>query len=137
MPFWNFFRNIVILLRDFFGMNTRLKLLRKTLDMNQETFAASLGIIHSTVSKYERGEMAPSAAFFAKLGTKHHVNLNWLFTGEGPMFIDESDKVEIESFDFDLLIDIVKKLSLKRQKMVMNYAEDQYELSMLINEKTR
>jgi phage repressor protein C with HTH and peptisase S24 domain len=67
-------------------MNLRLKQLRKALRYNQRDFAAKIGVHLQTLSRYERGEFAPSSALLDAISRQFNANLNWLISGEGPMF---------------------------------------------------
>ncbi len=95
-------------------MNKRLKELRKTLNLQQGEFAKNIGILQQQLSKYERGENKPSADFLAKLIEKTNVNINWLLTGNGNMFAQNSgaketpDAVEIIYYENPTLIETIK-----------------------------
>ncbi len=67
----------------------RIKLIRKKLNLTQKEFGDLLGIPLTMVSKYETGTNKPSSDILSKLG-ELKVNLNWLLTGEGEMFLPNS-----------------------------------------------
>ena len=67
-------------------MNTRIKKLRKALDLTQQAFADRLGIRQNTVAKYETGRGEPTRAVASLICREFHVNEHWLRTGEGEMF---------------------------------------------------
>ena len=115
-------------------MNNRLKSLRKKLDLTQAEFAEKLGISQTFLSDIEKGKKGFSASILLSLW-RLNVNLDWFVGGEGSMFKEKSGQAEIESVDIDLLNNIVKELPLKRQKMVLNYAEDQRAISKILNEQ--
>ena len=98
--------------------------------LTQAGFAEKLGISQTFLSDIEKGKKGFSANILLSLW-RLDVNLDWFVGGEGSMFKTKSNQVEIESFDLNVLDDIVKQLPSKRQKMVLNYAEDQLELSKL------
>lgn len=104
--------------------------------LTQTEFAEKLGISQTFLSSIELGIRGFPTEIFLRL-IELNVNIEWLFTAKGPMFKEKSGQSEIESLDLDLLNNIVKELPLKRQKMVLNYAEDQLELSKLFNEISR
>jgi len=68
-------------------MQNRLKQIRVAINLQQGEFADKLGIHQQQLSKYERGENKPSYDFFIKLGEIFNVNINWLLTGQGSMFL--------------------------------------------------
>ncbi len=48
----------------------------------------------STLAGYERGESEPTATVLAAYRAKHGVNVDWLLTGTGSMFIGGDVQVE-------------------------------------------
>jgi transcriptional regulator with XRE-family HTH domain len=55
--------------------------------LNKRQFADSLGINQSVAGDIELGKREPSRDVLMKLATNYKVNINWLFTGDGAMFI--------------------------------------------------
>lgn len=115
-------------------MYDRLKFLRKNLGLTQAELAEKLNIGQTYLSEIERGNRNPAPQFFLSLAMLN-INLNWLFTGEGSMFTEKSVQAETELFDFDLLNSIVKELPSRRQKRVLEYAEDQRDISKILSEQ--
>jgi len=61
----------------------------------------TLKLESSDISKYELGKVKPSTNFYYALIKKMGINVNWLITGEGEMYInkcsgDKELKAEIE-----------------------------------------
>lgn len=77
----------------------RLKKLRKEKNLNQSEFASLIGTSSANISYYEKGERNPSSDFLNKIADKLGVNLNWLLTGEGPMY-RKAELVELKDTDF-------------------------------------
>lgn len=95
-------------------MNERLKEIRLALDMNQEDFGKLLGITKSGVSDIESGRRKVTDQHIIMLKSqKHHLNEDWLRTGVGNMFIEQSEDAQISSFIGDLLKD--EEESFKRR----------------------
>lgn len=69
----------------------RLKELIQALGMSQVEFAKNLGIAKSTVSDVINGRLKdlPNPVQL-KLYREYNVNLNWLLTGEGGMFLGDA-----------------------------------------------
>ena len=64
--------------------------------MSQRAFAEMVGDLPATtISKYEKGLIKPSAEMLSKLGIKG-VNINWLLTGDGPMFLPQVDQPALD-----------------------------------------
>lgn len=69
------------------SLGSRLKLARG--NTSQKAFAAELGVHENTVSNAERRDSAPQD-YLVKIAQARNVNLNWLLTGRGAMFVDEA-----------------------------------------------
>lgn len=71
-------------------MNTRIKQIRKTLDLTQFEFAKRLGTVQNTITGYESGRRNPSNAVITSICREFNVNEEWLRTGNGSMFIEHA-----------------------------------------------
>lgn len=89
-------------------MKDRFRLLRQKLGLSQKEMAEGLGVPSTTISKYERGEVKPAADILAKIANTYGVNLNWLLTGLGDMFI----KTEAENS----FLEVMKKHNLGNEE---------------------
>jgi len=65
----------------------RVKDIRKCLKIRQNKLAESIGISAFTQNATENGRQAPTHAYLARLASLYNVNVNWVLTGEGSMFI--------------------------------------------------
>lgn len=68
--------------------NTRFREIRKSLKLTLREMSQVLSIPLSTVSKYEQGVIKPGVEILSRVCLKYKVNLNWLLTGVGEMFLD-------------------------------------------------
>ena len=75
-------------------MDERLKELRKELRLTQQAFADRLGVKRNTVATYETGKSNPSDAAVLLICREFHVNEEWLRTGNGEMFVEDTPDVE-------------------------------------------
>ena len=75
-------------------MNERLKKLRKTLDMTQQQFADKLGVKRNTVGQWECGINALTDQTIFSVCREFNVNEDWLRTGNGEMFVEETPDEE-------------------------------------------
>lgn len=69
-------------------MNTRLKEIRKSLDLNQLEFCKPLNISRSHLAGIESGIKKLTDRLINDICDEYNVNKNWLVNGEGDMFID-------------------------------------------------
>lgn len=65
----------------------RLKKVRKALGLTQDKFSKELGVSKPTYVRYELGEIWPNATMLSIMTTKYNIDLNWLLTGDGEMFL--------------------------------------------------
>jgi SOS-response transcriptional repressor LexA len=70
----------------------RLKAARETIGVNQSQFASTLGVAPSFISGIERDKKDVSRELLQKLLEKYQININWLLTGEGEMFLQKQEK---------------------------------------------
>lgn len=68
-------------------VGNNLKLARNKLGLSQSDLAKSLGVHVVQYGNYERGINKPSCDILEKLASIHNININYLLTGKGAMFI--------------------------------------------------
>ena len=90
----------------------RIKELKTRLKITSAEMANELDIPVRTIGSYERDEAQAGAKFFNALIEKYQVNINWLLTGIGNMFI--SSKTEI---DVKYLAQIEQQLNLTAEEL--------------------
>lgn len=69
------------------AIGERLKLIRKSYKMNQTEFAKEIAVSTTTVCQLECGKYGMSRQTRQLLCERFHVNLEWLDTGEGTMYM--------------------------------------------------
>jgi len=74
------------------NLGERVKKVRKELGLIQRDFAAPIGITSAYISDIEKGKKYPSAAILQLIAVRHHINITWLETGKGPMFVWQASK---------------------------------------------
>lgn len=79
-------------------MNTRIKKLRRELDMTQEKFGAEIGVKGNTVAQWESGRNDPPDSAIVSICREFHVDEHWLRTGDGKMFTAIARDKEIMRF---------------------------------------
>ena len=53
-------------------------------DLGREAFAQIVGSNRNSIARYEKGEGSPSMDLAKAICDNFDININWLFTGEGP-----------------------------------------------------
>ena len=67
-------------------IGSRIKKLRKELDLTQSEFASRIGSVQNTVTGYESGRRNPSAPVISLICREFNINEEWLRNGTGEMF---------------------------------------------------
>jgi len=94
-------------------IGNRLKLLRtKYLKLSQEKLAEILGVKRNTLSNWERGENEMNYEAMHILYTKFGVNINWLLTGEGSMFVKSPQEKETPTNQAGIDRELAQMLSM-------------------------
>jgi len=73
------------------NIGQRFKNVRKVLNMSQDEFANSLGVTKQAVSNFEHSKSMPSTAIMGKMLSKFNINLNYLVSEVGNMFINQDE----------------------------------------------
>ncbi len=81
----------------------RIKQLRLTLNLKQVEFATETGISPSYLSYIESGSRLPSYELLETICVKYNVNVNWILTGNGELFVTSTSN---NSEKQTLLLDI-------------------------------
>lgn len=115
----------------------RFREIRKILKMTQTEFGKQLGKTMRAIQNYESGERNINNDIIMILNEKFNVNIHWLYTGTGSMFLEEKKddskyKWLINTLD-KLSDDDIKKVEQEAQKIL----EEQYNKEMNINPTKR
>lgn len=97
-------------------MKERIRKLRRTLDLTQQSFGERIGIKRNTVANYETGRNEPIASVISLICKEFNVSEKWLRTGEGEMF-QSSQKNELDA--------LIKRYNLTAadKLLIENYLE--------------
>lgn len=119
-------------------MKERIKLLRKTLELNQTDFGKRIGVKQGSVAGYETGKRIPLDTVIDNICKEFHVNKVWLKTGIGDMFISGDDLDEIGKHIFkysnnpdepiyksiNLFMNVYEKLDNKSKEILNKLLDD-------------
>ncbi|MCX6582810.1 MAG: helix-turn-helix transcriptional regulator [Candidatus Aminicenantes bacterium] len=87
----------------------RLKSIRDALGYTLDRVYKETGISRSYISEFERGRKLATSKYLKFLIDTHNVNLNFVFTGKGEMFISHQDR-QPELYDFGKFDEEIKDL---------------------------
>lgn len=116
-------------------MKTRLRNLRKSLNLTQQDFADKIGIKRNTLANYEIGRNEPIDAVISLICKEFNVNEDWLRTGKGEMFNTVGDDElaylvgQLCGSDDEFKKEFVKtlcKLSDKQWKVFKEFIDEVY-----------
>lgn len=79
-------------------MNGRVKELRTILGLSAEKFGARVGVTRSAVSRIENGVVNVTEQMQKSICREFNVNEEWLRSGTGEMFVEQSRDEEIAEF---------------------------------------
>lgn len=86
-------------------MEERIKIIRKELGLTQEEFAKRIGLVRSSIAKYEIGKREPTNAIILSICKEFNVREEWLRNGEGEMHKENPLKDEAGYYIEELLED--------------------------------
>ena len=97
---------------------SRLKKTRQSLGYTQEEFSKILNISKPTIVRYEGGGRDPDAGLLSILINKFRVNINWLLTGEGEMYLPGKENRSLYNLNHldDEVIELIEFLSIPEFK---------------------
>ena len=102
-------------------MNERIKLLRKSLNMNQTDFGNKVGIKQTTVAGYENGIRTPTDAVILAICREFDISEEWLRTGQGEMKLIASEDEEVMKYAGMLLKDKEDFVAQKIKRFIVGY----------------
>ena len=100
-------------------MHNRLRELREAMGYvnDQAGFAERIGVNQSTISSWESGTTKPAGTRLKKLATVG-INVEWLRTGRGEMFLDQS----ASSDEISEIIAVYRKLQPEQRALINSIA---------------
>jgi transcriptional regulator with XRE-family HTH domain len=98
----------------------RLKAVRTSLDLSIEKIAQVTGFSKSLISEAENGRKKPSSVYLFGLLDQYKVNINFILTGAGEMFLDHRSAMDNEIRE---LFHMVENVSLVRYAVLGFFIE--------------
>lgn len=115
-------------------LGSRIKDVRKALDLSQDEFGRRLGVTRGAITNLEFNKTEPKPLFIDLLCRQFNINEDWLRTGQGNMFIKLSRDEEIASFMGDVmkgepdfrrrLIGVLSRLNVEEWELLEKVALD-------------
>ena len=113
------------------SVGIRLRELRKSLKLSQLEFSASLNVTQSAISQIEKNIISPSFDILTKISNTYFINLNWLITGEGSMFLSDQKNENLNkssSLESKEVSELQKKISdLEKEIKAIEFLNNKFE----------
>lgn len=106
-------------------MNTRLKELRKYLNLSQDSFGEKVGVTGGSISLLEKGKRNITEQMIKSICREFNVDYIWLTTGEGEMFLD-NDSAFMDKIDQIMFGE--KTFHKNLLKMAINLTDEELEV---------
>jgi len=115
------------------SIHNRLKLIRNTRGFSQAEFCRNLDVSKPAYVRYENGAREPKIKVLNILREKYNVDINWLLSGRGEMFLGEcsctnthqkvSSEYRVSDGDFLEMFEMMKRIPQVRNSMFARFAE--------------
>lgn len=86
------------------SIKERLKQVIEIKGLSLKAFSDLTEIPYRSIQNYLRAEREPNLEALMKIGSKTDINLHWLITGEGSMFIERITLDKLTELEIQLLI---------------------------------
>lgn len=121
--FLTFLSSTDIIVLEVMPMNTRIRELRKALNLTQKDFAQKIGLKQNAISYMEKSGSTITEQNIKTICSQFSINENWLRTGTGKMFL-ENNKKQKEFFEiFDELSPALQEYLIKTAKELLDTQE--------------
>lgn len=114
-------------------ISERIKIVRKYTKLSQEDFGSRLSVTRNVIASYELARVEPTELFIKHLCREFNVNEEWLRSGEGDIFLEQSIDEEFAEFIAEAalsgnekikeLMVMASKLNNKQLKAIVNFLE--------------
>lgn len=109
-------------------MKDRIKKLRKSLDLTQQSFADRLGVKRNTVGQWECGVNSLTDQSVISICREFHVNEEWLRNGTGEMFVELNGEDYLMEWAGKVLSDKSDSFRRRFVKMLSSLTEEEWDL---------
>jgi transcriptional regulator with XRE-family HTH domain len=75
-------------------IGSRFLQFRKSIGKRQHQLASELNVTQSTIANIECGKAFPNLTYLQHFYHRYRLNINWLFTNQGNMFVDQKSADE-------------------------------------------
>ncbi len=116
---------------NLYEIGRRLKLVRVSLGLSIDKISKKTGFSKSLISEAENGRKKPSSIYLFGLLDQFKVNVNYVLTGNGQMFLDRSSSMDEEIRE---LFHMLENVSLVKYAVLGFFIEYKIRNKDIINE---
>lgn len=116
-------------------MNQRVKEIRKANNLTMDKFGERLGVRRSAISLIESGERSVTDQMVRSICREFDINEEWLRTGKGEMYLDNSREMELARLTKTLLAEESDSFKNRLIAALSKLNDDQWELLAQISEQ--
>lgn len=106
-------------------LHKRVKEVRSLLKMSQKDFGEKLGVSRDVIANIEYNRVEPQKIFIQHLCATFSVNQDWLETGRGNVFVNNSKNLSEALRIFEALNPDLQDYALKQIKALLELQEKQ------------
>lgn len=92
----------------------RLKSVRRHFDFTLDEISKHTGLSKSGISEIEKGVKKPSSVYMFSLAEKFNININWVLTGRGRMFLPDISFYLDYGIDNEHVLDMLQAILKSR-----------------------
>ncbi|EIE03244.1 bacteriophage CI repressor protein [Leptospira licerasiae serovar Varillal str. VAR 010] len=110
------------------NMGERIALLIQALGITQRKFAENIGVTPAFVNDVINRGKSFSQETIVKISFKFRVDINWLLTGEGEMFIPSAEEIYKKADETREMIGVLQKREGMKDflRLLMNLTDDEW-----------
>jgi SOS-response transcriptional repressor LexA len=86
------------------SLGKRLQQVLRKMELTQTGLSRLIGTSNVVINRYIKDKTMPDFNFLNKLATSLNINVNWLITGDGPMFFSDNLKQIGENYYYNIPI---------------------------------
>lgn len=116
-------------------LNQRVKEIRRTNNLTMDKFGERLGVTKVAISRIESGERNITDQMVRSICREFDINEEWLRTGEGEMYLDNSREMELARLTKTLLSEESDSFKNRLISALARLNEEQWELLAQISEE--
>ena len=117
------------------NIKERLSILLKHKNMNLKEFSIFCGVPYKTLQNYTSGQRKTmNSDTLAKIATHTGISINWLLTGQGSMYNEESTESTRQNKKLQAMSELLHGLNESQQREICATIEEKKQLNKLTEE---